>query len=273
MRGRLLELHLPEWSQDIVPRPVEIWLPPALLADSTLRLPVIYAMDGQNLFLPERSFSGVDWGLDEALCQLADSLGIGPAIVVGIGNSPARRREYMPQTLYAAMDATAQEAFRTEFGGPPLGEEFLAWVVGTLVPAVEKRLPHNIEPARSLVLGSSRGGLIALEMGGRHPELFRGVMAMSTHWPAAGAALEDWLARLFPQPGKPRLYMDHGDQTLDAEYPPLQARATAQLLRQGWRVGDALQVRCFPGDPHHESAWRKRVALPLRWMLDPAPTR
>ena len=267
--GRLLSLEL-KWPPGLEPRPVELWLPPAYLADSTLSLPILFAQDGQNLFDPARSYSGVDWGLDELLAAPVDSLHPGPAIVVAIGNSPQRRREYMPQGLYDALPPVAQQAFRNAYGGAPLSTLYLTWLAGSLVPAVARQLHQIPAPERSFLVGSSFGGLIALEGALCHPRHFKGAAALSTHWVAGEQGLEKWLDQRFAHPSGQRLYMDHGDQALDAAYPTLQARVNARLDSLGWRRGVDCQALAFPGDSHHESAWRRRVGPALVWLLTPS---
>ena len=50
-------------------RNVTIWLPPGYGEDPARRYPVIYAHDGQNLFVAERSFSKVAWRIDRAIAS------------------------------------------------------------------------------------------------------------------------------------------------------------------------------------------------------------
>ena len=57
-------------GKGIRPRDVIVWLPPSYTRETKKRYPVLYMQDGQNLFDPSSSFTGVDWQLDEA----ADSL-------------------------------------------------------------------------------------------------------------------------------------------------------------------------------------------------------
>jgi hypothetical protein len=58
---------------------------------------VLYMHDGQNLFEPQKSFIGVDWGWIRPWQTLCQKKEIRPTIVVGIWNTPQRLREYLPQ--------------------------------------------------------------------------------------------------------------------------------------------------------------------------------
>jgi predicted alpha/beta superfamily hydrolase len=250
----------------LLPRPLEVWLPPGYEADSA-RYPVIYAQDGQNLFEPARSFLGVDWGLDETLTSLIESGQVRPVIVVGIGNTPQRRRDYTPCSLYDLATPAEQATFCAEEGGPPQSVAYLDGLVSELIPMVNQRFRTLTGPRQTFLLGSSRGGLVSLEGLGRHPGVFGGAACLSTHWILAGSHLEDWLAALLPPAGAHRLYFDHGDQTLDAGYGPFQARADSLLEAQGWHQPGQRLSLAFPGHEHHERAWRQRVGPALEWLL------
>src|SRR5207237_1210115 len=53
-----------EFSSDYVAaRNIDVWMPPGYEETGTGRFPVIYMHDGQNLFDPQSSFIGVDWGI------------------------------------------------------------------------------------------------------------------------------------------------------------------------------------------------------------------
>ena len=74
-------------------RHVEIWLPPGYDSTTAVRYPVLYAHDGQNLFDPRLAFTGIDWGVDEAIVRLSRRGSIPPVIVVGVWNSSERGTE------------------------------------------------------------------------------------------------------------------------------------------------------------------------------------
>ncbi|MGH8242349.1 MAG: alpha-amylase family glycosyl hydrolase, partial [Steroidobacteraceae bacterium] len=83
-------------SRFVDPRRVDVWLPPSYGREPARRYPVLYMHDGQNLFEPALSYTGVDWGVDEAITRLAAEGKLREAIVVGIWNTPKRFAEYMP---------------------------------------------------------------------------------------------------------------------------------------------------------------------------------
>src|SRR5215472_8213884 len=67
---------------------LRVWLPPGYDAaeNSATRYPVFYLNDGQNLFEPSTSFTGVEWQVDEAAERLIREGQVTPVIIVGIDN-------------------------------------------------------------------------------------------------------------------------------------------------------------------------------------------
>ena len=84
-------------SRHVAARDVDVWLPPGYGKDPDKRYPVLYMHDGQNLFDPALSYTGVDWDVDGAMTRLIEAGEIREAIVVGIWNTPQRFAEYMPK--------------------------------------------------------------------------------------------------------------------------------------------------------------------------------
>ena len=83
--------HFPSMpSRFINPRNVEIWLPPDYDEANANGYAVLYMHDGQNLFEPQKSHTGVDWGMDETMAVLCRKKEIRPTIVVGIWNTSSR---------------------------------------------------------------------------------------------------------------------------------------------------------------------------------------
>jgi len=74
-------------SRLVPPRNIDIRLPPGYVQETNQRYRVLYMHDGQNLYDPALSFSGVDWGVDPALQLLITAGKIPPPIVIGIWNT------------------------------------------------------------------------------------------------------------------------------------------------------------------------------------------
>lgn len=122
---------------------------------------------------------------------LAKSL-IPPMVAIVLDNpTPASRRDELPCNARFA-----------DF----LAEEAVAWV--------RENYHVTSDPNRTIVAGSSYGGLAATFAGFRHPEIFGNVISQSGSfwWKPEGAAEHEWLTRQFvASPKLPvRFYLDVG---------------------------------------------------------------
>ena len=252
-------------SAHVPARDIDIWLPPSYGTDPERRYPVVYMHDGQNLFDPSLSYTGVDWGVDEAMTTLAAEGTIREAIVVGIWNTPRRFVEYMPQAPVAEQAASGAPTML-----PPdqlASDAYLRFLVEELKPAIDRGF--RTLPARddTFVAGSSMGGLVSLYAAAQYPDVFGGVGAVSTHWPAGDGIVIDWLAAHLPDPATHRLWFDHGTATLDAGYGPYQQRMDDALRKAGYVEGDNWSTRAYEGAEHNEAAWRARLPEVLEFLL------
>jgi predicted alpha/beta superfamily hydrolase len=255
-------------SAHVPARNVDVWLPPGYAAHPHRRYPVVYMHDGQNLFDPQLSYTGVDWGIDETMTRLIAARRVREAIVVGIWNTPRRLQEYMPlapvqgESLPVGVD-----------GFPPLArsditsDAYLRFLVEELKPFIDAT--YRTRPGRrdTVVVGSSMGGLVSLYAAAQYPQVFGGVGALSTHWPVGEGVAVDWLGAHLPDPRTHRIYYDFGTATLDAQYAPYQQRMDALMRAHGYREGRDWITRRIEGAEHSERAWRARVDVPLEFLL------
>lgn len=269
----------------LAPRNVTIWLPPGYDTGKG-RYAVLYMHDEHNLFDPATAMGGQTWGVAEALARLIAARQARPTIIVGIDNTPARRREYMPAGVSALLPAADRARFEASIGGPPLSDAYLRFIVGTLKPMIDRRYRTDRSASATFLTGSSMGGLISLYGVTEYPKVFGGAAGLSTHWPLpfyqadqrtpalalapVAAAFEAYLGPRLPRPGTHRLWFDHGDRDLDEFYAPYQARIDALLARHGLRQPRDFVSRAYPGSGHNETSWRSRIEDPLRYLLGPS---
>jgi len=237
-------------------RNVDVWLPPSYATHPERRYPVLYMHDGQNLFDPSMSFTGIDWDVDGTMTRLIDAHRVREAIVVAISNTPLRGNEYMP--------AKAASPEQRKY---VLSDEYLRFIVEELKPAIDATYRTKPEREDTMVMGSSMGGLISAYAMSEYPDVFGAAGGMSTHWPANDGAVIDYLAAHLPARRTHRFYFDHGTATLDAGYAPYQQRMDGVLREAGWREGRTFMSREFPGAEHNERAWRDRLDVPLQFLL------
>ena len=268
--GRVLRFA--DWpAAGLKPRHVDVWLPPGYDATPAQRYPVLYMHDGQNVFDPATGYGGQEWGVDDVIAAMVQGGRLRPAIVVALWNTADRWREYLPQQAVAG-----QRSVSTGIGGrvdvtePWLSDAYLAFLVREVKPHIDRSFRTRPEREQTFVMGSSMGGLASLNAMVAYPDVFGGVAAISTHWPAAGGATIPWFASRLPDRATHRVWMDHGTLTLDSLYAPLQARMDSAFRAAGWQAGTQVVSRAYPGAAHDERSWRARLHEPLTFLLGPA---
>ncbi|WP_269530802.1 alpha/beta hydrolase [Chitinimonas sp. BJYL2] len=235
-------------------RTLRLYLPPGYATNPERRYPVLYMHDGQNLYDPKLSYSGVPWGVDKTIDTLIHKGEMQPVIVVGIDNTPERMAEYSP-------DADPQHK-----GGK--GDAYADFVIKTIKPYIDSHYRTLPDKANTVVMGSSMGGLVSFHIAMRYPDVVGSAASLSgSFWWNGGAMIKAVQARKTRWPV--RLYLDAGtgnDGLLDS------ARMLSALVRAGYELGDDLHYVAVPGADHHERAWAARLAEPLSWLFPP-PTR
>ena len=266
------------------PRRVVVWLPSGYSSKGP-KYAVLYMHDGQNLFDTATAGYGMEWQIDETLDRLIQEKKVRPAIVVGIWNTPKRLQEYVPSKAFNGLPADYRQKIHAIYGGDPLSDGYLKFLVTELKPAIDRRFNVKTDRADTVIMGSSMGSLISLYAIDEYPQVFGGAGMMSTHWPlfmtpdgksvgdreyeVVSSAFEHYLAPALPDPATHKLYFDHGSETLDAIYARYQDRVDAVVRRRGYRQWSNVLSLSFPGEKHNEISWASRVAVPLQFLLPP----
>jgi predicted alpha/beta superfamily hydrolase len=243
-----------------------VWLPPGYFApeNASRRYPVLYLMDGQNVFekLPNIP---AEWNADETATELIKAGSVEPMIIVGVPNgASARMNEYLPLDVLRDV--------------PPAGDQFADWLVGVVVPRVDRAF--RTDAARNTIGGSSLGAIISLHAAARHPEVFKAVLAESPSL-TAGAMDERWKSwtggfKAWPS----RLYLGVGGKEHNN---PAQADADLALVnavtqlrdqaidaeRAAQRDPGGVKLAIDPDATHTESAWAKRFPDALKFLFPP----
>jgi predicted alpha/beta superfamily hydrolase len=260
-------LAFPDFSSGFVrQRTVLVWLPPGYAASAN-GCRVIYAHDGQNLFDPQTAFAGVDWGLHTAIGRLIADGRIRNTLAVGIWNTPDRYQEYDPQKVVEQyLDEQEQAGYQAEHGRP-MADRYLQFIVQELKPFIDSRFRTLPAAVDNLLLGSSMGGIVSVYALCEYPGVFGAAACLSTHWPTGNGKMIDYLADRLPDAQDHRLYFDYGTETVDAQYEPFQRQVDDLLRRRGYVEGRHWITRKFCGADHSERSWRRRIDIPLRFLL------
>lgn len=256
-------------SKFVTARNVDVWCPPDYAQQPEKRYPVIYMHDGQNLFDPALSNIGVTWGIAETITQLTREKQLEEAIVVGIWNGgEMRTRDYMPQKPLETPAATDLKAnFIAQQKGGPVSDNYLRFLVEELKPFIDSNYRTLPGKPHTNIMGSSMGGLISLYALVEYPEIFGGAGCLSTHWPIGGNLLVDYFGAALPSPGGHKLYFDYGTAGLDGIYAPFQQRLDKALQAAGYIQNEDYMSLVFEGEDHSEVAWKKRLHIPVGFLL------
>jgi len=260
-------------SRHVDTRPVDVWLPPGY--DGRRPHAVLYMHDGQMLFDPATTWNKQAWEVDRMAAPLLERGALRDFIVVAPwNNGKLRFAEYFPQAWLPSLDATWRQALAERaLQGPPRGDAYLRFLVEELKPAVDARYATRREREHTFLAGSSMGGLVSLYGLCEHPQVFGGAACLSTHWiggfernDVVPAAAIGYLREKLPPPDSVRLWMDRGDQELDALYDQAQARVDALMADKGFRA-PRFSSRVYAGTGHNERAWRDRLPEVLGFLL------
>lgn len=247
------------------PRNIDVWLPADYSKNK--RYAVLYMHDGQNLFNPAESFSGIDWGIDETLQRLMSEGKVRDTIVVGIWNTAHRVIEYSPQKAFDLVNHKNLKPSKYVAAREGESDKYLKFIVFELKPFIDKTYSTKPDRDNTFVMGSSMGGLMSLYAVSEYPEIFGGAACLSTHFPLGQGVMLEYMKSSLPSPKTHKIYFDYGTETLDAQYETYQKQADKIMKNRGYRENKTWITRKFAGEEHSERSWRKRVDIPLTFLL------
>jgi pullulanase len=251
--GRLVDLGDFTPPELGTPRKVTAYLPEGYddPANANRRYPVLYALDGQNLFArdPSRSFGGTTWAVDHAI-DATKAAGSEPAIVIAIDNTNERMDEYTP-----SFDPT-------EDGGGKLAQ-LTSFLLGELKSTVDTLYRTRPGPADTAIMGSSLGGLAALWIGWEHSDKVGHVLALSPSFWWNFEETKDMIAKSSSKPPL-EVWIDMGTAEGSEETIPDARRVVEALLGKGFQFDKDLRYAEWDGARHDEASWADRLPRVLQ---------
>lgn len=246
-------------------RDLLVWLPPGYDApeNAARTYPVLYMMDGQNLF-EKHAKVPAEWKADETATSLISSGRATPFIIVGVPNAgEARMVEYMPPGMGASILK----------GAAPQGDAHLSWLTGTVMPRIEASFRVAKGASNTGIGGSSLGGLIALYAGAKHPDTFGIVLAESPalrlsggdEWKSVFGSVSRWPSRMFIGVGGKEAFDDQQrSDSYAAAVKDFDAMLTSAGLTQNQKLF-AIEKDAV----HNEDAWAARLPTALSFLFPP----
>lgn len=225
-------------DETVQPRDLVVWLPRFYELQNRRDYPVLYVNDGQDIFDPSTARGGRDWGIDEAVHRMIEDDLIEPMIVVGIFSTEDRLTEYSPQDD---------------------GEAYMAYLVNTVKPLIDRRYRTRRSREDTWIAGAAMGGLIAFATAWTYPETFGGALSFSPAFRVEGRqdAIPWFAAR--KEPMRPVFfYLDSGALGADALLLPGVEAMVDQLRSWGYRPErNFVFVRDLEAE-HGPKAWLER---------------
>jgi len=239
---------------------LRVWLPPQYddSENAGRRYPVLYLNDGQNLFEPSTSFTGVEWQVDETADRLIRDGQIPPMIIVGIDNAQKDRfREYMPHRSLNPMMLRVQ------------GNRYPDFVLKEVMPFVARSYRVATGPENTGLGGSSLGALIALYTAAVHPGWFgRLLLESPSLWASnrqmirESRAIGQWPDRIFLATGTQEGGREDRDRSMVDDVQEL-----ANIFQRAGLDDRRLHLLIDEGATHHESAWARRFPEALSFLF------
>jgi predicted alpha/beta superfamily hydrolase len=230
-----------------VERTVRVYLPRGYTNCEGCRYPVLYFMDGQNVFDAATSFVG-EWGADETLDDLLASHDLA-VIAVGVDHGDAARVHEL-------------SVWENPEHAPAKGEAFLADLVAAVKPAIDARYRTRPGAASTAIAGSSLGGLMAHAGVMRRPDVFGAALVFSPSYGFSPAILEE--TERTPLRAGQRVYVYAGGAESESMLP--RAREIVAAWRAALPEGAALESVEAPDAGHNEAAWRAALPPALCWL-------
>jgi predicted alpha/beta superfamily hydrolase len=243
-------------------RDLLVWLPPGYHAPENAgrAYPVLYLMDGQNVFEALPGLPG-EWGVDETATELIEAGAISPLIIVGLPHAGENRlTEYLP--------------FGSIQGNEAAGPEFVAWMRREVMPRVERAFRVASGPENTGIGGASLGGAISLYAATQHPDVFGRVIVESLPLlPDNGNAARAYLDSVSAWPGKVFIGMggrevsnNERDAERNAMYRAWAEELDARLAAAGLGA-DARRLRINADANHNELAWAARFPEAVKFLF------
>ncbi len=160
-------------------RPIYVWLPPNF--DPKKKHDLLIMHDGQNLFDGTKTWNGQEWELDEWASKLILENELSSFIIIGIHNSGKKRwSDYFPEKAYNFVtDSNYLGGLKPELNA----DQYLKYIVEEVIPFIEEKYLKSSYDYKTIIGGSSMGGLISMYAVFEYANVFDGAICMSTHWP------------------------------------------------------------------------------------------
>lgn len=228
-------------------RNLTVYVPDSFEEDDTLRYPVLYMHDGQNIFFDEDATYGKSWGVCDYLIENDSQI-----IVVGIDSSrnPDNTRlcEYSP---FSYDDY--------KFGYiKGKGKTYVKWMVEELKPFIDENYPTLTERENTYIAGSSMGGLISYYALFNHNDVFSKAACLSPSLWVDNKKLLNLAKKAKLDPNS-EIYMDYGSNEAFGKFGKRACECFWNCVDVLRNKNITLNVRVIEGGSHNEASWERQL--------------
>lgn len=234
-------------------RELTVYVPDFIRRDE--KLPVLYMMDGQNVFFDKDATYGKSWGMFDYLIFSNTRI-----IVVAIDSSrnPDNTRlcEYSPFTY--------EDYKFGKINGR--GKRYAKWIVEELKPYIDGKYPTLADREHTMIAGSSMGGLISYYALLAHNDVFSKAACLSPSFWVYNEKLVKLTksSKINPQT---TVYFDYGSCETKGKYGK---RAYESL----WNIVEVLRkkelnmyIHAIQFGEHNEASWEKQIPVFLPILM------
>lgn len=244
-------------------RAIRVLVPPGYDAPANRdkHYPVLYLLDGQNLFdacLSEVSHA--EWQVDETVYRLIREKAIPGLIVVGIDHAGAKRGyEFLPYRDFIGSESMEE----------PAGKKFPDFVATEVMPLVDAQYRTLTGHPNTGIGGSSYGGVATLYALLARPNTFGyGLIESPTLWIGLGQLVRD-TDPLLARPRK--VFMAFGGEEIGFGPAETVMLSLLDTVRANFKAAgyDDNSLRYVFEDQakHTESAWAQRLPDALQFLF------
>ncbi len=229
----------------------KIWaLLPHNYYKTTVRYPVLYLQDAQNLFHEGSPFG--NWEIDRKMSLLAE-YGRGDLIIIAIENGHENRiNEYILES-----DSIAKNAE---------GKKYVRFLADTLKPYVDNSYRTKPERGFTGIGGSSLGGLISIYGGFLYPEVYSKLMIFS---PSLWVNPDyNFPMMNFKSPYNTKVYMYGGLQEgADMAERMREFEKRMEGAENQYSVQFEFKMSFNPDGAHQEFYWAQEFPRAVEWLF------
>ena len=223
-----------------------LYLPKAYDEDPDARFPVLYMLDGQNVFLDSEASFGRSWRMYDFLNWSEANV-----IVVAVESNPTgnnRLCEYSP--------FTHEESALGIIEGR--GRKMMDYIAFTLKPLIDRHFRTLPERENTAIAGSSMGGLLSLYAACRYNQVFSRAACLSPSLWVDPAKVRKMLKNAHFEKDS-IVYLDYGEDEMGNH--PETAGVLPSVFQSLYAQGVNLTFRIVPHGVHSEACWEEQVPV------------